>query len=146
MIIIRFFSVASVLFFSIYSWLSIDHTLYVDVIPIQDELKRSIQRGQLIYDDFCLHCHLADGKGQEGIIPPLANSDWLKNKRKESIHAVKYGQYGPIVVNGKKYNGAMPPMGLDDDEIADVMNYILNAWGNSSSKMVTEAEVRAVVK
>lgn len=109
-------------------------------------LKASMQRGSEIYEEFCMQCHLPDGKGTAGVIPPLAGSDWLKNKRKESIHAVKYGQSGPIVVNGKKYNGSMAPMGLTDKEVADVMNYIINSWGNTSSKMVTEEEVKLIKK
>lgn len=109
-------------------------------------LKASIQRGSEIYEEFCMQCHLPDGKGSDGIVPPLADSDWLKNKRKESIHAVKYGQSGPIVVNGKKYNGTMAPMGLTDKEVADVMNYIMNSWGNKSSQMVTEEEVKQIKK
>lgn len=109
-------------------------------------LKASIQRGSELYEEFCMQCHLPDGKGTDGVIPPLAGSDWLKNKRKESIHAVKYGQSGPIVVNGKKYNGTMAPMGLTDKEVADVMNYIMNSWGNKSSKMVTEEEVKQIKK
>jgi len=32
-------------------------------------------------------------------------------------------------------------MGLSDDEVADVMNYVLNSWGNKSKKMVTLSEV-----
>ncbi|MFN4197793.1 MAG: c-type cytochrome [Flavobacterium sp.] len=109
-------------------------------------LKASIQRGSELYEEFCMQCHLSDGKGTDGVIPPLAGSDWLKNKRKESIHAVKYGQSGPIVVNGKKYNGTMAPMGLTDKEVADVMNYIMNSWGNKSSQMVTEEEVKQIKK
>lgn len=109
-------------------------------------LKASIQRGSELYEEFCMQCHLPDGKGTDGVIPPLADSDWLKNKRKESIHAVKYGQSGPIVVNGKKYNGTMAPMGLTDKEVADVMNYIMNSWGNKSSQMVTEEEVKQIKK
>lgn len=109
-------------------------------------LKASIQRGSELYEEFCMQCHLPDGKGTDGVIPPLAGSDWLKNKRKESIHAVKYGQNGPIVVNGKKYNGTMAPMGLTDKEVADVMNYIMNSWGNKSSQMVTEEEVKQIKK
>lgn len=109
-------------------------------------LKASIQRGSELYEEFCMQCHLPDGKGTDGVIPPLAGSDWLKNKRKECIHAVKYGQNGPIVVNGKKYNGTMAPMGLTDKEVADVMNYIMNSWGNKSSQMVTEEEVKQIKK
>ena len=74
----------------------------------------------------------------------MANSNWLKDKRAESIHAVKFGQKGEIEVNGKVYNGVMAPMGLSDQEVADVMNYVMNNWGNKQEKMVTEAEVAEI--
>ncbi|MDC8003504.1 cytochrome c [Aureisphaera galaxeae] len=109
-------------------------------------LKESMERGGLVYTDFCMQCHLANGYGVPGSFPPLAQSDWLTEKRTESIHAVKYGQQGEITVNGKKYNSYMAPMGLTDEEVADVMNYIMNSWGNTQTKMVTPAEVKAVEK
>lgn len=112
----------------------------------QDPLQESIKRGADVYADFCMNCHLASGEGVENVYPPLANSDYLMKHRKESIHGLKYGQQGEIVVNGKTYNNFMPPPGLGDDEIADVMNYINNSWGNKNTKMVTEAEVAAIKK
>ena len=118
---------------------------YEIIAPNQDKLAASIAAGKEIYADFCMQCHLANGKGSE-VIPPLDNSDWLLNKRKESIHAVKFGQSGPIEVNGKKYNNNMPAMGLTDEEVADVMNYIMNSWSNKQTKMVTVAEVESIKK
>lgn len=112
----------------------------------QSELQKSMERGNLVYEDFCITCHRADGAGVSGTFPPLAKSDWLTEKRTESIHAIKYGQRGEIVVNGETYNGIMTPMGLADDEVADVMNFIMNSWGNEQDKMVTEEEVAAVEK
>lgn len=108
------------------------------------ELKESIKRGALVYEDFCMNCHLPDGKGTPNIYPPLADSDYLMKKRAESIKAVKYGLAGEITVNGKKYNNAMASLGLLDDEVADVMNYILNSWGNADGKIVTVAEVSKI--
>ena len=114
---------------------------------IQDpSLKASKERGGLIYTDFCMQCHLGNGMGVPGTFPPLAQSNWLTEKRTESIHSVKYGQKGEITVNGKTYNGFMAPMGLTDEEVADVMNYIMNSWGNTQTKMVTPEEVKAVEK
>ena len=49
-----------------------------------------------------------------------------------------------MVVNGETYNAVMAPMGLEDEEIADVMNYVMNSWGNTSDKIVTEAEVSLI--
>lgn len=108
------------------------------------ELKESIKRGALVYEDFCMNCHLPDGKGTPNIYPPLVDSDYLMKKREESIKAVKYGLAGEITVNGKKYNNAMASLGLLDDEVADVMNYILNSWGNADGKIVTVAEVSKI--
>ncbi len=110
------------------------------------ELEESIQRGSEIYADFCVTCHLENGEGVEFTFPPLAKSDYLLNKRGKSIRGIKYGQRGEIMVNGVTYNNTMMPMGLEDEEIADVMNYILNSWGNSSDKMVTSKEVALITK
>lgn len=103
------------------------------------------QAGKEIYTDFCIRCHGANGKGDGINIPPLAGSDWLTKKRKQSIHAVKFGQNGEIVVNKIKFNNNMPPMGLSNKEVADVMNYIMTSWGNKQNKKVTEKEVEAVL-
>ncbi|MFD2565573.1 c-type cytochrome [Aquimarina rubra] len=118
----------------------------LDVNIQETALSKSIARGEEIYIDFCMQCHLADGKGTPNVFPPLAGSDWLTDKRKESIHSIKYGLNGPIKVNGKPYNSAMTSLGLEDEEIADVMNYIMNSWGNEQKKMVTIEEVAAIKK
>ncbi|MEO5789002.1 cytochrome c [Gelidibacter sp.] len=108
------------------------------------ELKESIARGALVYEDFCMNCHMPKGEGVPSAFPPLADSDYLLNKRIESIKAVKYGMSGEITVNGKKYNSSMASLGLSDDEVADVMNYILNSWGNADGKIVTTSEVSKI--
>jgi len=116
-------------------------------VLIQDkELKESIQRGKDIYNDFCITCHLESGEGVENTFPPLAKSDYLINNREASIKGVKYGQRGELIVNGVTYNNTMMPLGLENEEIVDVMNYVLNSWGNSGSKMVTIEEVNTLLK
>ena len=112
----------------------------------QTPLEKSIADGQIVYKDFCNQCHRPKGKGVGKTFPPLAGSDWLVDKRTESIHAVKYGLNGEIQVNGKTYNSAMATLGLSDQETADVMNYIMNTWGNTQDEMVTLEEVKAIVK
>lgn len=107
-------------------------------------LEQSIADGEEIYIDFCIQCHLDRGQGETGEIPPLAKSDYLIKDVDHSIWGVKYGLRGTIVVNGEKYNGVMENQGLDNTEIADVMNYILNNWGNESKEMVTEEQVASV--
>tara|TARA_R110002124_G_scaffold6123_1_gene37415 strand:- start:162193 stop:162645 length:453 start_codon:yes stop_codon:yes gene_type:complete len=114
--------------------------------PAQTDLEKSIERGSEVYQNFCVQCHLPTGKGVPNNFPPLAGSNWLTEKRTESIHSVKFGQRGEIVVNGVTYNGIMTPMGLSDEEVADVLNYVMNSWGNTQEKMVTVEEVAAVEK
>ena len=110
------------------------------------KLSESISRGSEIYSEFCMQCHLPDGKGTPNVFPPLAGSDWLTNKRKESIHSIKFGLNGLIKVNGKTYDGTMTSLGLENEEIADVMNYIMNSWGNTQKEIVTPEEVFSVNK
>jgi mono/diheme cytochrome c family protein len=136
------FIVISALFYSIADDSS-ESNRYVS--QEKKSLQTSISNGKEIYQEFCMTCHLANGKGSE-TVPPLAGSDWLQTKRKESIHAVKFGQSGPIKVNGKNYNNTMPPMGLTDEEVADVMNYVMHSWGNKQKTQVTEVEVVGVKK
>lgn len=126
-------------YIAIVSILSI--TLFQDT-----ELKKSMERGSEIYNDFCINCHLTKGEGVPNAFPPLAKSDYLQKNREASIRGVKYGQNGEILVNGVTYNGVMPSMGLSDEEVADVMNYILNSWGNTSKKIVTSTEVSLISK
>ncbi|SDR66748.1 c-type cytochrome [Christiangramia echinicola] len=109
-------------------------------------LTASVERGKTIYNDLCVTCHLPNGKGIAGTYPPLDGSNWLTEKREESIRGVKYGMQGPIEVNGEKYDNIMTPMGLSDKEVADAMNYVMNSWSNNIKDMVTEEEVAAIQK
>ena len=112
-----------------------------------DSLAISIKNGKSLYEDFCVRCHMPNGKGQEGIIPPLAKSDFLFKHMEESIKALKFGGIdGIITVNGVKYDSRMEKMGLYDDEIADIMNYTLNSWGNKYDERITEKDVSVIKK
>ncbi len=116
-------------------------------IPIfQGNAKQeSMNRGKEIYTQLCIVCHQADGKGLEGAFPPLANSDYLLKSPDKAIHAVKFGLQGPITVNGKEYNSIMTNQNLSDEEIADVLNYVMNTWGNTH-EMITVDRVKKVVE
>ena len=109
-------------------------------------LEQSIADGKEIYQDFCLQCHLDTGKGVSGVFPPLAQSDYLLNDLDLSIKGIKYGMSGPITVNGEEYNGVMQNQGLDDVEIADVMNYVINSWGNKSKEVITPERVASITE
>ena len=108
--------------------------------------KESIAEGQEIYQDFCIQCHLNSGEGVSGVFPPLKSSDYLLNNVEKSIAGIKYGLKGKIIVNGEIYNSVMLNQGLENEEIADVMNYILNEWGNSFKKQITAQYVIEIQK
>jgi mono/diheme cytochrome c family protein len=110
------------------------------------ELEQCIERGATIYEKKCIKCHMIDGKEIPEKYPPLAQADWLTEKREQSIHATKFGIRGEIIVNGVYYNGIQIPLGLNDQEVADVLNYVMNSWGNEQEKMVTAEEVSKVPK
>ena len=109
-------------------------------------LEQSISDGKEIYKDFCLECHLDTGEGVSGVFPPLAKSDYLLNNIDLSIKGIKYGMSGPILVNEEEYDGIMQDQGLEDQEIADVMNYILNNWGNQSNEIITSDRVATITE
>ena len=93
-----------------------------------------LARGESLYLANCAACHQPDGTGLSGAFPPLADSDYLRGDRERMMTAALFGLSGPITVNGEDYNGVMPSMGhLPDQDLADVLTYVLNAWGNDGS-------------
>jgi nitrite reductase (NO-forming) len=113
--------------------------------PIVGTLTREMQieRGKRVFSTACFACHQPDGKGLPGVFPPLAGSDFLKNKKDLLIGIPLMGRSGPITVNGKDFNGVMPPQGFTDQQVADVLTYVLNSWGNHGDR-VSAAEVESV--
>ncbi len=103
-----------------------------------------IEQGRQVYLQTCFVCHQPDGVGLAGQIPPLAKSDYLMADKARSIRAVLQGWSGEIVVNQQKYNGVMIPMfHLSNEDVANVLTYVRNSWGNTG-EVVTPAEVARV--
>ncbi len=113
---------------------------------VQDAKSESIKRGKEVYEELCITCHLGNGEGVKGAFPPLKNADYLLENVDASIRAVKYGVRGPMTVNGVKYNSVMSNQYLSEQEVVDVMNYILNAWGNEHEEMITLERVKSIGK
>lgn len=111
--------------------------------PASDDPSTRIIAGGRLYKTYCMGCHQAEGQGMPGTFPPLAKSDYLMTDKSRAIAAVLNGLTGPVEVNGQRYNGVMPPMGhLKDDEIADILSYVRQSWGNGEDAVST-AEVAA---
>jgi len=102
--------------------------------PTTEEAKISTTeflKGKKIYEARCANCHKNSGTGMGTLYPPIAQSDYLINNIEKVICSIKYGENQEIVVNGKTYKMPMPPQAdLNEVEISDVMNYIMNSWGN----------------
>jgi nitrite reductase (NO-forming) len=108
-----------------------------------------IEKGKGVYMQTCFACHQMNGEGVPAQIPPLAKSDFLaKLSNDEAIHTVIAGRTGEVVVNGKKYNGVMTPLNyLSDDQIANVLTYVRNSFGNEGSSVSADdvKRVRATI-
>ena len=102
-----------------------------------------IKAGEVIFNQSCFACHQSNGLGLPGIFPPLAQSEYLLNNIDDAIAGVIHGRSGPLTVNGKEYNQLMPPQNLSDDQIADVVTFVLNSWGNQHD-MITPDRVKDV--
>ncbi|PHR72529.1 MAG: nitrite reductase, copper-containing [Lutibacter sp.] len=113
------------------------------VVNSNKSLAEKIESGKNIYTKTCFACHQANGEGIAGAFPPLAKSDYLNADVKRSIGIVLHGKTGEITVNGKKYNSVMTKQTLSSAEIADVMTYIYNSWGNNKTNVST-SDVDAV--
>jgi glucose/arabinose dehydrogenase/mono/diheme cytochrome c family protein len=107
-----------------------------------EELDARLQHGRELYVKNCFVCHQINGQGVPGAFPPLAKSDYLTNIQ-QTIRALCEGLAAEIVVNGRKYAGAMPPALLEDREVADVVTYVLNGWGNAGG-VVASNDVQMV--
>lgn len=106
------------------------------------DIQERLAAGKIFFTQNCKACHQEDGNGMKGVFPPLAKSDFLMSDRKRAIRTVMNGLEGKVSVNGVDYNGVMPALGLDDEDLANVLTFISNSWGNKS-KEFTLAEVKA---
>lgn len=104
--------------------------------------EQQIKDGKSVYNKTCFACHQSEGQGIPNAFPPLAKSDFLNADSKRAIRTVIHGLKGEITVNGKKYNSMMAAQNLTDQEIADVLTYIYNNWGNNKT-VVTPTMVKA---
>lgn len=111
-----------------------------------DPVAKAIRDGGVIFNGQCAPCHQADGNGVSGQFPPLAGSEWVLAEGPNRIaRIVLNGLAGPIKVKGSDYNNQMNGFkdSLDDNQIANVLTFIRNSWGNKASA-VTAAEVAAI--
>jgi mono/diheme cytochrome c family protein len=108
--------------------------------------KATMERGKKVYDVVCLACHQPDGAGMFPMNPTLVKTKWVLGDKKQLIKIVLKGlKGGEIEIDGDTFNNPMPAQEsvLDDQQVADVLTYVRNSFGNKASA-VTPAEVKAV--
>jgi len=109
-------------------------------IPFQS----SIERGGKVYYEQCLSCHQADGGGVQKMNPTLIKTKWVLGDKTQLIQIVLNGMNGKTEINGDTYQNVMAPHSdLTDQQIADVLTYVRNSFGNKASA-VSVLQVKAV--
>ncbi len=102
--------------------------------------------GKRLYAQHCQSCHMDDGSGLRGLIPPIAKADYLQTHRDELACLIRQGADGPMVVNGITYNKEMPGVKtLRDDQITNLLNYIQTNFGNQNERY-TMSEVKEMLE
>jgi mono/diheme cytochrome c family protein len=105
------------------------------------------QLGKKVFNQICITCHQATGQGIPGVFPPLAGSDWAQGSEERIIRIVLHGLNGKITVSGKDFENAMASLGgtLKDEQIANVLTYVRQEWGNNAPAVSAEtvAKIRA---
>ncbi|MBX2843977.1 MAG: cytochrome c [Flammeovirgaceae bacterium] len=88
-------------------------------------------KSAVLYETHCQSCHLEKGEGLRGIIPPLAQADYLEKYPEKLACIIRYGMNQPITVNGIEYHEKMPPNAmLSDSEITNIINHVMKNFGN----------------
>jgi mono/diheme cytochrome c family protein len=104
-----------------------------------------LTRGKAVYENICALCHNTDGTGKPNQAPPFVGSEWVLGSPDRMIRIPLVGLAGPIKVKDQEWNLAMPNMGaaLSDDDLAAVLTYMRQSWGNKASA-ITPEQVKAV--
>jgi mono/diheme cytochrome c family protein len=107
--------------------------------------KASMDRGQKVYEATCLTCHQSDGLGVQSMNPTIVKTKWILGNKRSLIKIVLNGlKGGEIEIDGDSFHNPMPPQAtlLSDQQIADVLTYVRNSFGNKASAVIP-SEVKA---
>ena len=118
-------------------------TAQVEETTPDTPIELDLTAGKKVYVENCMVCHQENGEGVSGTFPPLAKSDYMLEDKLRAVKQAIYGSKEPITVNGVEYPGSvMTVIDLTDEQVKDVVNYILNSWGNDGGT-VTLDDVKA---
>ncbi|MDR6565161.1 Cytochrome c, mono-and diheme variants [Chitinophaga ginsengisegetis] len=104
----------------------------------------AMARGKKVYEQYCLTCHQVDGSGVPHLNPPLIKTTFVLGDKPTLVQVILKGMQSSVPIDDEYYSNNMPPHNfLKDQEIADVLTYVRNNFGNKASA-VTAAEVKAI--
>lgn len=99
----------------------------------------SIKRGQQVFSTTCIVCHQKNGAGVPRLYPPLIKTKYVLGDKSQLVQIVLKGLNGPIDIEGEQYNNSMPSFAqLTDQQIADVLTYVRNSFGNKAPAVTPE--------
>lgn len=108
------------------------------------DMAAAMVRGKAVYNKLCIACHQKDGGGVPRLNPPIIKTDYILGDKKRLIKIVIKGMNQPIEIEDEEYTNPMPAQPqLSDQQVADVLTYARNSFGNKASA-ITIAEVKAV--
>lgn len=102
------------------------------------DFKRYYTAGSLVFQQHCQNCHGNSGEGLSALMPPLTDSAFLRKNKSDLACYLQNGVSAPIRVGNKVYDNKMPPSGLSPVEIAEVLTYVTNSFGNKLGTINTE--------
>jgi mono/diheme cytochrome c family protein len=123
----------------------IPYVSLADVQKYQPTAGGGLERGKAVYETVCALCHNTDGMGKPNQAPPFAGSEWALGSPNRMIRIPLVGLSGQLKVKDQDWNLSMPAMGatLSDEDLAAVLSYIRQSWGNKASLIAPE-QVKAI--
>lgn len=121
------------------------HQLYIsqaeNEAPAEEAELSQMELGENIYGRVCSTCHQSNGEGVDGAFPTLVGTDYVTGNVGRFAGIIVHGLYGEMEVNSDTYNGNMPAWGeeISDEEVAAVMTYVRNSFGNNSSDVPVDS-------
>jgi glucose/arabinose dehydrogenase/mono/diheme cytochrome c family protein len=112
----------------------------IKIVPLNAAQQALFEKGKVLYSQTCAACHQPNGQGQEGLAPPLVDSEWVEGSHARLVRIVLGGLRGPVTVNGSTFDLEMPAMEqvFDDDMIASLLTYIRREWDHTADPISVE--------
>lgn len=107
-------------------------------------LDESISRGKTLYNNYCSACHQVNGTGIPMAYPPLTIAELVEDDSR-MVKSILEGVPGPVELEGVTYSAPMAALKLTDEQVADILNYVKNSWGNESERAIYPIQIQALL-